>query len=232
MEQHPGLGSYFYLSLGRTEEHTLEDHQKLTALFEQNKAADIHWHYALLDRFASPIQHQTTPLESLTDGLAWHFNDYPDLSFYSVADISHFGGIAAVKNYYRQRGQRYQVSEEVGEQAKFSMFRWAAQENNWAFFQKLENELGTFKVYAWYGLFGSFFAENNQLERAEQVFKRALDAGLTDHRYWAGLAGIYGKQGKYAEAARQYQKAMAQLQPAEPAYAQYQAAIERLQALN
>ncbi len=232
LQTHPGLGSYFYLTLGKSERHTLQGHTRLTGLFEQYKEAGITWHYSYLDRFSPQIDHHTTPLESLTDGLAWHFSDYPDLTFNSLAEVEQFGGIEAVKAYYRQRAKRYQVSAEVGEQARFSMFRWAAEENNWAYFQRLEQELGRFEVSAWYGFFGNFFAANNQLERAQKVFQRATRERPADHRYWGALAGVYDRLGKHAEAADSYQKALEKTQATDPAYATYAGEVKRLKGLK
>jgi predicted alpha/beta superfamily hydrolase len=224
------LGSYFYLSLGEMELHTLDGHNAMVSLFEKYTDARINWKFSYFDRFSSSYDHHTTPLESLTHGLEWYFSDYPDLTFYSVEDVTNFGGVAAVKNYYQNRANRYQISPEVGKQAKFSMFRHAAQANDYKLFKTFEQELGLLDITGryWSQFFAQFYLKNNEIKRAEGIYKKGLLEDPEEAMYWAELAAIYETQQKYHKAINYYQSALKYTQESEEVYTTYKQNIVRL----
>ncbi|WP_221450606.1 tetratricopeptide repeat protein [Pseudoteredinibacter isoporae] len=232
LKESQAVKHHFYLSLGKTEEHTLQGHRSMVEIFNRYKSKGIQWKFSYFDRFSIRYDHHTTPLESLTHGLEWYFSDYPDLTFYSVEDIEKFGGAAAVKAYYANRAQRYSVSNEVGKQAKFSMFRHAAQENNYRLFSSLEKEMGPFEATGWYGLFAQFFHKNKQYQRAAKLYKSGLTDRPEDHRYWAGLAETYESQKQFEEALKYYRGALRRIPSDHASYKKYQQAIVRLEKLS
>jgi len=202
------LSNEFYLTIGAQEQHTFGGHKALTDLFERYKLSGINWQYQSIDRFSGLYDHHTSPLEVLTDGLAWHFSDYPDVSFGSVDEIKGFGGVSGVLEYYKERAQRYGVTEEISRQTRFSMFRQAVEVNDYALFKRFERELGEYVVTGWYGFFGQFFIENNALDRAKKVYLDATIKHGSDSRYWAALGDVYFKKKLIDEALGCYQKAL------------------------
>lgn len=229
LQKHKGLNNYFYLSLGETETHATSKHQALDKLLKQHAKNGIKSHYNL----SANYNHQTTPLDSFTNGLAWYFSDYPDITFYSVDDIRNFGGVSAVKAYYSNRGKRYKISPAVGKQAKFSMFRHAAQANEWELFQQFEQELGekefsNTSLEYWYHFYGQFYMKNDALMKAEQLYKQGVQVYPTSHTLWAALAETYEKQGKLPLALDSYQKAKENIEQQEPDYSKYRGKVEIL----
>ncbi|ABV37810.1 putative esterase [Shewanella sediminis HAW-EB3] len=228
LKKNSGLGSYFYLSLGEMEHHTLDGHKAITSLFEKYKAAEINWKFSYFDRFSSRYDHHTTPLESLTHGLEWYFSDYPDLTFHSIDDITNFGGVAAIKAYYQNRAKRYQVSSDVSEQSKFSMFRHAAQVNDYKLFMSFEQELGIYEITGWYRFFAQFFLKNNEIKRAKDTYKKGLLEYPEKHSYWADLASIYENQQDYHKAIDCYQNALKYTQKSDLVFTKYKQNVIRL----
>ncbi|GAA6154200.1 hypothetical protein NBRC116587_36220 [Pseudoteredinibacter isoporae] len=222
------LNLHVYLSLGKMETHTLSGHTTMATMFEKYQPKGIRWKFSHFDRFSIRYDHHTTPLESLSHGLEWYFSDYPDLTFYSLDDIEQFGGVSAVKAYYRKRAKRYSVSADVGEQAKFSMFRHAAQENNYRLFSIFEKELGPFEATGWYGFFAQFFFNNQQFERAAQLYQSGLSNRPDDHRYWGGLAQTYESMIRHQDALKYYRGALTRTKAGSPDATTYQQAISRL----
>ncbi|MET1255069.1 alpha/beta hydrolase-fold protein [Aliikangiella maris] len=198
----------FYLSLGKMETHAITSHQKLVALFEHFADKGVKWKYQYFDRFSPRYDHHTTPLESLTHGLEWFFSDHPDLTFYSLADVRQFGGVEAVIAYYRKRAERYQVSPQLSEQTLFSLFRHAAQENDWIEFQYFEKRVGEYQVNAWFELFGEFFIQNKIYHRAEKVYITALENEPDNIEYWSALAKVYELQQSFTKAKAAYRQAL------------------------
>ncbi|MCJ8321234.1 MAG: alpha/beta hydrolase-fold protein [Colwellia sp.] len=181
LQKHKGLNNYFYLTLGETELHATSKHHTLSKLLKQHEQNGIKSHYNLSDNH----NHQTTPLDSFTSGLEWYFSDFPDMTFYSVDDVGKFGGASAVKEYYNNRGSRYNISPKVGKQARFSMFRHAAKEDDWETFQSFERELGEYELTDksseyWFKFFGQFYQKNTPF-RAEKLYKQAVEVHPTSH---------------------------------------------------
>ncbi len=209
LNENSKLNTQFYLTLGSMEDHATQSYEKLAAMLQAH--GNVRWHYSYVDRYSKRIDHHTTPLESLTEGLAWYFSDYPDLTFYSVQDLQDFGGVEAVQLYYQQRAMRYGKSSTVGEQAKFSMLRHAAEENRWELFQKIEQAIGEYEpepyVY-WLHFFGQFFLANEALARAEALFKFGISHFPDSHHMWAGLADVEKARGNYQSALIKIDKAI------------------------
>lgn len=203
----PKLNSQFYLSLGKQELHATQAHNTFTGILAQHQSSGIRYQYNYTDQFSIRYDHFTTVFDSLTLGLDWLFSDYPDMTFYSVADVEQYGGIEAVKAYYQKRGSHYGISPDVGEQAKFSMFRHAVEEDNLAFFNLLEKTLGDYQVNSWHGMFGRFFAKHGLLERAINTYQGALNKNPNSHQVWSALADIYLQQNKQTQALEAYKKA-------------------------
>ncbi|MEW6997167.1 hypothetical protein AADZ86_05660 [Colwelliaceae bacterium BS250] len=230
LKNNTALGNYFYLSLGKGERWTLDGHKAMTSLFEKYKDAKIKWKFSYFDRFSSSYDHYTTPLESLTHGLDWYFSDYPDLAFHSVDEITNFGGVAAVINYYKTRASRYQISPEVGDQAKLTMLRQAAQANDYKLYKTFEQELGLLDVTGryWHHFFAQFYLKNNEIKRAEETYKKGLQEDPEEALYWAELAAIYESQQKYHKAIDYYQSALKYTQKSDETYTTYKQHVVRL----
>jgi len=223
------LNNYFYLSLGETETHATNNHQRLDKLFQQHEKIGIKSRYNLSEKY----NHQTTPLDSFSNGLEWYFSDYPDITFYSVDEIQEFGGISAIKAYYQKRGARYQISTKVGEQAKFSMFRHAAQANEWELFQEFEKEMGEYMPSkttseGWYHLYGNFYIKNSAFAKAEKLYQQAVEVYPASHKLWSILGDVAEKQDKLTLAVKNYRNALANANQQDEEYSKYKEQVKRL----
>jgi tetratricopeptide (TPR) repeat protein len=231
LQNNPALKSNIYLNLGQMENHATAHHEALTGILKKHKNPNIKWHFSNSKRFAARSGHHTTPLESLTNGLEWYFSDFADLTFYSLEDIASFGGVKAVKDYYATRANRYQLSTDVSEHTKFSLFRYAAQANNYELFKHFEHQLGTYQVTGWYQFFGRFFLQNDDMDRAEEIYKDAVQKQPGTSIIWAELAEIYEKNHKYKLALKSYEKALELSMQVDESNAKYQQHILQLRSL-
>ena len=231
LKNNAALNTQFYLSLGKQELHATDAHNTFSTILGKYPSSGVQHKYNYFDRFSVRYDHFTTVFDSFSHGLEWLFSDYPDMTFYSVADIQQFGGINAVKTYYQKRGARYNLSKKVGNQAKFSMFRHAVEEDNLAFFQQLEGALGQYEVTGWHSFFARFFAKHGLLNRAKKTYQNALVDRPESHRIWAALADVYVQQKSHQQALNAYQQAL-QFAPATSEVAsQYAEKVAELQQL-
>lgn len=208
LKNNTALNTQFYLSLGKQELHATDAHNTFSTILGKYPSSGVQHKYNYFDRFSVRYDHFTTVFDSLSHGLEWLFSDYPDITFYSVADVEQYGGIKAVQDYYQTRGTRYNLSHEVGDQAKFSMFRHAVEEDNFAFFQQLEDALGQYEVKGWHTFFARFFAKHGLLKRAAKTYQDALVTRPESHTIWAELADVYVQQKRHQQALLAYENAL------------------------
>ena len=119
-----------------------------------------------------------------------------------------FGGVEAVKQYFKNRASRYNISPMVGDVALFTMYRHAVEEDNLSLFQQLEQSLGKYEVTGWYHFFARFFLKHDMVERAIHTYLSGIAKKPGEFLYFAALAEIYQQQGKHKTALRYYNDAL------------------------
>lgn len=182
---------YFYLSLGAKETYATTQHETLAKSLQNSAKKGVKSHYLL----SSKLNHHTSPLDSFTHGLLWYFSDYPNLFFDSVEAIQSFGGIAKVKEYYHNRGERYELDKKVANHTKFAIFRRVVEAKDWALFKKFEDELGAFTLDKhsseyWYTFFGNFYIDNHAYKKAEKLFQQGLTVNPQSNTFKQALTKI------------------------------------------
>lgn len=223
-----GLGVKVYLSLGEKEKHALVGHEGLIEVFKAAGRATVDWNYHYHDNYSGHIDHFTTPFDALSKGLTWQFNDYHDLTFYSLQDVEAFGGVTAIVDYFKRRAKKYGVPETVGEVAHFTLFRYALEENNYQAFQEFERYLGEYKINNRFTSYAKFFAEHDNVERAIKVLKAGIKRHPQVHQLSGELAKLYLIERNTKQAVKHFQQALDKAKADEMAVAQYQQQLERL----
>lgn len=223
------FNNYFYLSLGEQEDYAKAAFEELSLLLENNSNKGVRSKYSL----SQSDTHQSTPLDAFTHGLRWYFSDYADFTFHSFQHFEEFGGIEAVKAYYRQRAARYGLSDEIGRQTRYSMFRHAVESDKWSAFLSFEQHFGEYRVESnaglWhYRFFGNFFLKHQALERAKALFKQGVKHYPHSHVLKAKLAQIYTQSGEVKKAYNHYQQAAELVEDSSEDYQAYQSQMALL----
>ncbi|WNB16755.1 alpha/beta hydrolase-fold protein [Marivirga arenosa] len=200
-----------YTVLGTIENWATESMSSLDSIFRTNSSNNIQWKYNLSDK----ENHYTTPLTTLNEGLILFFSDYGPIRFYSINEFLDFGGIEKLKKHYQDRGEKYQISEEIHSDTKHYLLLQAYKENNFKIFEKLLLEFdgknfikNYYRQARWFNRFSSFYFENNQFKDAIEILELGLDKFPDASIFHFEKGNYYKVMGKVEDAKKCYKKAI------------------------
>jgi len=177
------MPNFFYYTLGSVETWSLESHKKLSKVFSNTSKEDDEWEFYL----SSSDNHYTTPLNTINKGLTNYFNDYAPIRFYSIKEFKSFGGIKALTEHYKKRGEHYQISTNIHSETKHYLLNQAINEDNFSFFSKLISQFDGFIESNNYSTgfimkIGKFYSNNGATEKAMRLYKSELTKNPTSQR--------------------------------------------------
>jgi len=174
LDKNTFLDNYLYFTLADVEAWSLDSTNSLAALLKNKANNNLRWKYDLFDN----ENHYSTTIVTMNKGLKSFFNDYAPIRFYSLEEFNKTGGITALKELFKKRGDRYQISKDVHDDTKRYLFLLAVQENNFHVFRALENEfptfLTTFSRDNMFERFGQFYVKHKAYKKAIQYYKKGV----------------------------------------------------------
>ncbi|WP_226876388.1 alpha/beta hydrolase-fold protein [Microbulbifer hainanensis] len=203
------LDVYFYYTLGNVETWSLDSNQKLSEILKKSSIPQQNWRFDL----SNSDDHYTTPFNAFNKGLKLYFSDYEPIRFYSIKEFKEYGGISALRRHYKNRGKRYQISQDIHEDTKHYLLNQALKESDYAIFNELNLEFKDFitdyyKRAFWYVKYSNFHLENGNPEAALLLLNTGLIKFPDSAEIYAALGNLYLQQNKKAEAKSSYQKAI------------------------
>jgi len=174
-ENKKAMPEFFYYALGSVETWSLESHESLSKVFSNVNKERFEWQFNL----SQSDDHYSTPLDTFNKGLALYFNDYAPIRFYSLKEFENFGGIKVLKDYYKKRGDHYQISTDIHSETKHYLLNQSINEGNFSFFNMLVSEFDGFIEGNNYSIgfimkIGKFYSDNNAIKEAISLYKSAL----------------------------------------------------------
>ncbi len=198
-----------YVSMA-SEEYFIEDEFKaVSKLFEGQKRLDS----KAIFKVFNEETHYTTPNKTMHNGLLKVFQDYIPLRRFSLKEYDDFGDLKAIRNYYKQRGERYSIDTNIGESTIHFLIYYSMNEDN---YKRFELYIDTFDDYLkteiardfWYDRFAQYFVKNNKLDKALKIYKTGLNkfpnSSLLNHE----IGNTYKLQGELKNAENHYKKAI------------------------
>lgn len=166
---------FFYYTLGSVESWSLESHEILSKVFTNTTKKNIQWEFNL----STSGDHYSTPLETFNKGLAHYFNDYAPIRFYSIKEFEDFGGMKALTEHYKKRGEHYQISTTIHDETKHYLLNQSINEDNFSFFTLLVSQFDAFIEGNNYSTgfimkIGQFYSDNDAIKEATSLYKSAL----------------------------------------------------------
>ena len=168
------LNKYLYFTLGDVETWSLDNTNSLAALLKKKAKSKLKWKYDLFDN----ENHYSTTIVTMNNGLKTFFKDYPPIRYYSIDQFEKDGGMVGLKELFKNRGERYQISKDIHNNTKRYLFLLAVKENNFSFFMQLENALPnfltSFKRDNMFERFGQFYVKHKKYNKAIEYYKKGL----------------------------------------------------------
>jgi len=207
LDKTPSLNNYLYFTLADVEAWSLDNTNSLAALLNDKAEDKLSWKYDLF----KDENHYTTTIITMNKGLKSFFKDYAPIRYYSLNEYNNAGGITALNELYRNRGERYQISKEVHNDTKRYLFLLAVRENDFLAFTELEKEFPTFLTSfsrdVMFERFGQFYVENKAYESAISYYKIGLQKFPNSTRLYNRLGEAYKLIGKVKESNEAFKNA-------------------------
>jgi predicted alpha/beta superfamily hydrolase len=123
--------------------------------------------------------HHTTPTKTIHNSLLNIFNDYAPIRFFSLQEYDDFGGVPALRTYYKNRGERYFLDTNISETSAHFLIFFAMREDK---FERFDNYVNTFPNFInnqivrdfWYNRFAQYYVKNNKFDKALNLYKIGL----------------------------------------------------------
>lgn len=205
------LNNFFYMTLGLSETWALEHTNSWVNALEQNAPQKLSWKYEILE----DENHYSTPLMAINKGLSLIFKDYEPKRFYSLEDFIEFGGIEAVSQYYKKRGQRYGIVTNIHDDTKHYLFLQSIIEDdfNWFEFFAKRFKLKEFMVdyYSnplWFSRIANFYLKYDCVNKANEIYDIGLNKFKESAKLYYEKGKIFELNGNVTKAKNYYKKAI------------------------
>ncbi len=157
--------------------------------------------------------HTTTPHKVLHAGLRYSFSDFKTLTFDAagLASFNDFGGLDAIRAYYKQRANLYGVEAKVDDDTLFNLLRLAQEEDNLGVFNEV---LEAFPQYTdravVYHVFryGNFYAAHTQWQKAIAIYRSVAERAPKNAAVRIKLGDAYAAQDQKDKALSAYHEAL------------------------
>lgn len=166
------------------------------------------WRFTEFDR----EDHYTTPFKSIHEGLSDYFSDYKPIRLRSLKAYDEFGGLEALEDYYRKRGERYGLSTEIHRETKHFLIYSALQEDNIERFDlyitKFNNFIPSITRDIWINRYAQFYLKHKRNDKAFQLFKLGLEKFPESSLLYKGLGDVYVEMNQPKKALNVYEKSI------------------------
>lgn len=211
LKNHTYRPAELYAVLGTAENWALDSMYSLDSLFKEHPIKNVQWKFNL----SETENHYTTPLTTINEGLKLFFGDYGPIRFYSLDEFEAYGGIPKLKEHYRKRGEKYQVSEDIHADTKHYLLVQALNESNFEMFELFMLEFDGkkfmedyYKQARWFDRFANYYLANDKLDETIETLNLGLqkfpDASILHFSMGNCLKAI----GKIEKAKEYYSKAI------------------------
>jgi predicted alpha/beta superfamily hydrolase len=169
------IAKFFYYTLGDVETWAISSHNALDKILKNNAKKNFQWEFYL----STNDDHYTTPLDTFNKGLTQYFNGYSPKRFYSIKEFEDFGGIPALKEHYKNRGERFHVSTSIHDDTKHYLLNQSINENDFENFKMLVAEFEGFIEGNNYSTgfiikISQFYVDNGAVNDAIHLYKSEL----------------------------------------------------------
>ena len=168
------LNNYLYFTLGDVETWSLDNTNSLAKLLEEKAKNKLQWKYDLFKN----ENHYSTTIVTMNKGLKVFFKDYAPIRYYSINQFKEDGNIKGLKQLFKVRGERYDISKDIHNKTKRYLFLLAVKENNFDVFIELDNVfpnfLASFSRDIMFERFGQFYVKHRAYKKAIDYYKIGL----------------------------------------------------------
>lgn len=141
--------------------------------------------------------HSSVPYLAMFHGLRYFYHNYNSYDFYSIKQYEEFGGIPAIKQYFKERGSRFGFSEEIDNTTKDTLIWLAWKRDKFKYFDFFMTEFADvlktkrYQSEYWQNRLGQYYLKNKKYDRAIHFFNKAKLEFEATARIYHGLGQAY-----------------------------------------
>jgi len=147
--------------------------------------------------------HSSVPYLAMFHGLRYFYYNYNSYNFYSIKQYEEFGGIPAIKEYFKERSNRFGFSEKIDNSTKNTLIWLAWKRDQFKYFDFFMTEFADvlktkrYQSEYWQNRLGQYYLKNKKYDRAIHFFNKAKIEFEATARIYHGLGQAYsGKSNK------------------------------------
>jgi len=198
------------------EEHWITQDTTFLSIINKKNNTEKSWRYKTFDR----EDHYTTPLKTIHEGLSDYFADYKPVRLRSLKAYDDYGGLEALRAYYKKRGERYNLPIEIHGETKHFLIYNALTEDNYERFnfyikEEFSDYIKTISRDIWFNRYGQFYLKHKNLKEAEYFFTYGLTKIPDSSVLHEGFGDVYLKYGNKNKAKKAYKESL-KLNPDQP----------------
>ncbi|MDN3644009.1 alpha/beta hydrolase-fold protein [Lutimonas halocynthiae] len=198
----------FLLVTAAPEEHWITQDSTFLSIIEQPIKTEQVWRYTVLDR----EDHYTTPLKTIHEGLSDYFNDYKPIRLRSLKAYDQYGGLDALRAYYKKRGERYDLPTDIHKETKHFLVYNAMNEDNYERFDSYMEEFDDFLELVsrdfWLDRFASYYLKNDNAEEALLIYDKGISRFPNSAVLYEGKGDVYLAISERKKAKKAYEKSL------------------------
>ncbi len=212
-QAYKGKELYFFLANSKKDIYTIKSSNELAEKLSASEPDNLKWKYASFNNET----HESLAYISLYQGLRFYYHNYASRVFSGTKEFHDEGGLEALKNYFKERSERFGTDPEIDASTKNSLIWLAWKHDDFASFNlfvtEFEEVLST-RRYAsayWQNRLGQFCLKNGDTTHAIEYFERGINE-YPDPKYLevmhAGLGSSYSQISDKSKAKAHYKEAI------------------------
>jgi len=194
----------FLLVTAGVEETWIQKDSLLTTAVNKRKK----WRFTVYNR----EDHYTTPFKSMHEGLSDYFGDYKPIRRQNLDAYDAYGGVVALRKYYKHRGERYGLPIDIHRETQHFLIYNAMAEDR---ILRFEQYISEFKNYIpsitrafWIHRYAKFYAKHHKNNKAIALFELGLERFPKSTLLLEAVGDYYQGLEKKNQATRYYKKAL------------------------
>jgi len=188
-----GSDKYLYIANSVRDIFTIDSSDKLERLLQEKPIKNIVWQY---EKFNNET-HSSLPYLAMYHGLRHYYHNFSSLEFYSIQHFEDFGGISAIKAYFKKRAKRFSFSEKIDDSTKNNLIWLSWKRNNFKYFDffmdEFQDVLSTKRYQSnyWQNRLAQFYLANNDFDKAQFHFEYGIEKFKGNAEIYSGLSQVY-----------------------------------------
>lgn len=154
--------------------------------------------------FYKDEDHYSTPSKTIHEGLSTYFNDYDPVRLRTLKALEDYGGIEALENYYKNRGERYNLSTEIHRETQHFLILSAEKEDNMevfeAFLKRFDAYIPSITRDNWINRYANFYLKHQMNDKAIALFQFGIEKFPDSVLMYKGIANAYTENGEFEKA--------------------------------